>query len=158
MRLEWPRNVKSDMGISDCVRVWIGFCSAMESRVQSKCFSRSCPRHYNDETSRTGSVTKWKESTFIHPKNFLFSNNGWVSDGLLANGPRLPRRHRETSHKRRWRLWPRGLNSNTVKNCWASWCQTVTTGKQNTFILKQPVWVPENQAKCKISEKVYCNF
>lgn len=48
----------------------------------------------------------------------------------------------------------------TQLNCWALWCQTVTPvtmGKQNTCILKQPVWVPENQSKCQISEKVYCN-
>lgn len=81
------------MRIRNCVWLWIVFCSVMESWVQSKCFRWSCPCHYNDEASRTGSffgypTTKWKQPTSSRPgqtkHNFCFPENGCCRRARMA--------------------------------------------------------------------------
>lgn len=46
------------------------FCSVVETWVQSKCFKRSCPCHYNDEASRTGRFF-WVSYHQMKTVNFL---------------------------------------------------------------------------------------
>lgn len=62
-RLEQQPNVKSDMRMSNCV---------LESRPQSKCFRRRCPRRYNEEASRTGGFF-WVSYQQMKTANFLES-------------------------------------------------------------------------------------